>query len=95
MDKNKFIESYIYEEVKDSLHINTKEKLRYYAKEKYNYENHMTDLYAKITNYRIKKYGTAIYFIPMKEAAPYITDKDKYEKRRKKREKNNRNINNS
>ena len=80
MDKQVFVETLLYNELKDNLKINTKDKMIYYIQDKYDnkYYINYSDLYAKINNYRIKKYGTSIFFFDKKVTAPYQVKENKY-----------------
>lgn len=59
--KRKLKEQQIFEDLKDRIEINTMAQVRYYLLENFLIgEVDARDLYIKITNYRIKKYGTSI-----------------------------------
>ena len=59
--KRKLKEQQVFEDLKDRIEINTMAQVRYYLLENFLIgEVNARDLYIKITNYRIKKYGTSI-----------------------------------
>lgn len=62
--KRKVIEEQIFQEVKNDLRINTSAQLRFYLREKkVDKIVDNTDLFAKITNWRIKVYGSSSFDI--------------------------------
>lgn len=63
--KNKeFIIKFIFEELKDNLQINCASRIRYQLAQRNIWlsNEEMKDLYTKLVNYRIKKYGNSVYF---------------------------------
>lgn len=82
MNKEEFIRKSIlqtiYEDIKDKFEMNTASHLRYYIEEhniKLSNEE-IRDLYVRITNYRIEKYGTSIIFKDFPKEHKYITYDD-------------------
>ena len=65
--KKKYYENIIYNELKEKLELNTMAQLRYWLKNsEYNGKVDELRLYIRITNYRIKKYGTSIFDVSVK-----------------------------
>lgn len=59
--KKKVLETKIFQELKDDIKINTMSQVRYYLIE-HNYYGKVDarNIYVKLTNYRIKHYGSSI-----------------------------------
>lgn len=59
--KRKLKEQQVFEDLKDKIEINTMAQVRYYLLENFLLgEIDARNLYIKLTNYRIKKYGSSI-----------------------------------
>lgn len=59
--KRKLKEQQVFEDLKDKIEINTMAQVRYYLLENFLLgEVDARNLYIKLTNYRIKKYGSSI-----------------------------------
>lgn len=76
--KREFIENIIFEELKDELKINTMAGLRYYLSEK-KLDNIVDagNIYRKMVNFRINKYGTSSFNVSVsnEEKHNYILNK--------------------
>lgn len=59
--RRKLSEQTVFDLLKDDLKTRTKARLKYWLKE-HNYENkvNIRDVYTRIVNYRIKKYGSSV-----------------------------------
>lgn len=83
MEKNelqKVKESIVFYSLKDELSINTMAQLRYYLVE-HKMENKVDgyDIYRRIVNYRIKKYGTSQIDMPSQKEQAYRYILNKYD----------------
>lgn len=84
--KKKFISEIIFEELKDKFEVNTTSHLRYYLNDKKIELNNdeIRELYVKLTNYRIEKYGNSVVFKEFPNVKKYISY-DEYIKKLKKK----------
>jgi hypothetical protein len=67
-------ETLVYYLIRDDLRYNTKSKLRYYLNEHKIFDIDIHNLYVRLINYRIKKYGTSMVdaYVVKSERHKYI-----------------------
>lgn len=84
--RKRYYENIIYNELKEKLELNTMAQLRYWLKNsEYNGKVDEQRLYIKLTNYRIKKYGTSVFEVPVKRNEVHRYELNDYTEKRCKR----------
>lgn len=81
--KGDLVEKLIFEAFKDK-YIRNAEAFRQYIKKEYNYEV-STDLYKKIVNYQVKKYGETLSNRVQREYNKYFYQKDSLQRARRRK----------